>query len=497
MACRPSSRKACASSRPPSSSASASPTTATTRPVGAGHVPDVPGRGRGRAEARTGVRHGRRRRAGHLHGERSREDGARGHARVLPAEPPARLPDLRQVRRVQAAGLHARRGPQARPLLRAQAGPRPGRLRRRHPLRRRPLHHVHALRALHARGRAGRPALRGAARPPLRHRHVLRPRVEGTPSTGNIVDICPVGALLSKDFLHKARVWDLDNNASICPSCSQGCNIELDTRDNLVMRLRPRPNPDVNGTGCATTAGSTTSGSTTPTGSRRRSCATTAAGSRRWQQALLALVERLKAARGGRARGRLALPRQRGQRALLRRLGEVLGGGERVPLGACRRRGRLPGLPEAGPAPGPRGQRARARGCSASSASATTTAQGGLDDAGGATSADRHGRRAGGPAGVVRRRRLALPGARPLALGRGEDAHFVLPVTTFAEQEGTFTNFEGRVQRFWPALQAPPLARPRGRCSACCSPASATARRRPMRPARSCAGGDLHDAFAA
>lgn len=40
------------------------------------------------------------------------------------------------------------------------------------------------------------------------------------------------------------------------------------------------------------------------------------------------------------------------------------------------------------------------------------------------------------------------------------NAHFVLPATTFAEQEGTFVNFEGRVQRFWPALQPPPLARP-------------------------------------
>ena len=40
------------------------------------------------------------------------------------------------------------------------------------------------------------------------------------------------------------------------------------------------------------------------------------------------------------------------------------------------------------------------------------------------------------------------------------NAHFVLPITIFAEQEGTFTNYEGRVQRFWPALQPPPLARP-------------------------------------
>jgi NADH-quinone oxidoreductase subunit G len=39
-------------------------------------------------------------------------------------------------------------------------------------------------------------------------------------------------------------------------------------------------------------------------------------------------------------------------------------------------------------------------------------------------------------------------------------AHFVLPLTTFAEQEGTFTNVHGRVQRFWPALECPGVARP-------------------------------------
>jgi NADH-quinone oxidoreductase subunit G len=39
-------------------------------------------------------------------------------------------------------------------------------------------------------------------------------------------------------------------------------------------------------------------------------------------------------------------------------------------------------------------------------------------------------------------------------------ADFILPITSFAEQEGTFTNFEGRVQRFWPALNPPPMARP-------------------------------------
>lgn len=46
---------------------------------------------------------------------------------------------------------------------------------------------------------------------------------------------------------------------------------------------------------------------------------------------------------------------------------------------------------------------------------------------------------------------------RPAA---AEHAHFVLPMTTFAEQEGTFTNVDGRVQRFWPALAPPGMARP-------------------------------------
>ena len=66
------------------------------------------------------------------------------------------------------------------------------------------------------------------------------------PWAGNVVDLCPVGSLISKDFLHKARAWDLDKTASICPGCTQGCNMMIDTRDGAVVRLRPRPNLDVN-----------------------------------------------------------------------------------------------------------------------------------------------------------------------------------------------------------------------------------------------------------
>lgn len=66
------------------------------------------------------------------------------------------------------------------------------------------------------------------------------------PWAGNVIDLCPVGALVSKDFLNKARSWELDRTASVCPGCSQGCNMIVETRDNVVVRLRPRPNANVN-----------------------------------------------------------------------------------------------------------------------------------------------------------------------------------------------------------------------------------------------------------
>ncbi len=66
------------------------------------------------------------------------------------------------------------------------------------------------------------------------------------PWAGNVVDLCPVGSLLSKDFLHKARAWDLDKTASVCTGCTQGCSVALETRDNTVVRVKPRPNPEVN-----------------------------------------------------------------------------------------------------------------------------------------------------------------------------------------------------------------------------------------------------------
>ncbi len=63
---------------------------------------------------------------------------------------------------------------------------------------------------------------------------------------GNVVDLCPVGALLDKDFLFAQRVWILRGTASVCPGCSTGCAIRIDHNDGRIYRLKPRYNPGVN-----------------------------------------------------------------------------------------------------------------------------------------------------------------------------------------------------------------------------------------------------------
>jgi NADH-quinone oxidoreductase subunit G len=63
---------------------------------------------------------------------------------------------------------------------------------------------------------------------------------------GNLADVCPVGALLSHDFRFKMRVWFLEATDSVCPGCSTGCNIFIDHRDGEAHRLRPRRNVEVN-----------------------------------------------------------------------------------------------------------------------------------------------------------------------------------------------------------------------------------------------------------
>jgi NADH-quinone oxidoreductase subunit G len=64
--------------------------------------------------------------------------------------------------------------------------------------------------------------------------------------TLNTVDICPVGALTSKDFRFQMRVWFLKETKSVCTSCATGCNVVISSREGKVYRYEPRENNAVN-----------------------------------------------------------------------------------------------------------------------------------------------------------------------------------------------------------------------------------------------------------
>lgn len=66
------------------------------------------------------------------------------------------------------------------------------------------------------------------------------------PYSMNVIDICPVGALTSIDFRFRARVWEMSFTDTICTGCARGCNISLGVMNNEVLRVEPRTNPHVN-----------------------------------------------------------------------------------------------------------------------------------------------------------------------------------------------------------------------------------------------------------
>ncbi len=285
--------------------------------------------------------------------------------------------------------------------------------------------------------------------------------LEGTYWHGNIVDLCPVGALVSKDFLHKARAWDLDHTPSICPNCSQGCNIELHTRDNLVQRLKPRENLDVNAFWMCDygrlnyewiNRGDRLEAPLVRDGTQMKAMG--------WKEALSGLLQRLESADG--PVKAVASPFSSNEDlGALKTLVDHLGGGEIV-YRSPRAEDEivLKGFPTL----------ARRRDLAPNGKGADLLGFGrvGSDDA------------TGGLEGVASHPGIVIVLGDELAdqaadfggnaslyvvLGTRAGpatsaADFVLPTTTFAEQEGTFTNLEGRVQRFWPALQGPGAARP-------------------------------------
>jgi NADH-quinone oxidoreductase subunit G len=265
------------------------------------------------------------------------------------------------------------------------------------------------------------------------------------PWAGNVIDLCPVGALLSKDFLNKARAWELDRAASICPNCSQGCNAALEVRDNVVMRMEPRPNDEVNRYFLCDP------GRLDYRWLNRRDRITAPAVGgtpAEWETAVAAAADAL----AGRKLHVLASPRLPNEALfLLQRLLKARGGTGwfTVPTGP---EAPLLGVPDlalrADRAPNGRGaelfgfqriddvpQRLAALG----DGDALLVAD---EELGGSTGA--------GSIVVVG---TALP-------AWAATAAVVLPTTNMAEEEGTYTNLRGRVQRYLQAKAAPGAARP-------------------------------------
>jgi NADH-quinone oxidoreductase subunit G len=284
--------------------------------------------------------------------------------------------------------------------------------------------------------------------------------LQGNVWADNVVDICPVGALISKDFLHKARSWDLDRTPSICPNCTQGCNISLQVRDNQVMRLKPRPNQEVNAFWMCdygrlnyewVNRGGRIEAPLVRDGDRLVSTS--------WSDAILRLTDRAKDRAGG-VRAVVSPFAANEDLGALRQLMETLGGGTGVFRVEQGDEVTLPGFPKL-KLREDRAANVRGAELLGYTRVGDAEAKGGLEEAAAHTgilvvlgdelidAPTDFGSRA---SLFVYIGQFASPAAR--------NAHVVLPATTFAEMEGSFTNADARVQRFWPALTVPGMARP-------------------------------------
>ncbi len=286
--------------------------------------------------------------------------------------------------------------------------------------------------------------------------------LDGNIWADNIVDICPVGALVSKDFLHKARSWDLDRTPSICPNCSQGCNVTLQVRDNEVMRLKPRPNDEVNGHWMCD-VGRLNYQWINRTG--RIEAPLVREGDRltpmAWTDTMLRVVDAVRSVGqgGGVIRTVVSPFASNEDLGAVRRLAEALGGGSGVFRVETGESVVLPGFPRLALR---EDRAANVRGAELFGFERVGdgSGRGGLDGVGGGDILIVLGDDLDdAPADFGLDAKLFVYVGHTLsAVARNAD--FVLPATTFAEMEGTFTNVNDRVQRFWPALRVPGMARP-------------------------------------
>ncbi len=271
------------------------------------------------------------------------------------------------------------------------------------------------------------------------------------PWAANVIDLCPVGALLSKDFLNKARAWELDRAASICPGCTQGCNITLEVRDNTVTRLKPRPNDDVNKYFICD------HGRLNYRWMNRQDRAETPLirqsgilARSEWETTITAAAELLR----GKPVHVVASPSLSNEALFL--LSEIIehNGGRGVFRVTTGEEAPLPGIEDLALR---RDRAANVNGAEMLGYVRSTTPFDGLGDGDVLIVADDD--LDGLPAGTwsSATQVIVIGTTIPKAI---ETPAVVLPIANFTEEEGTFTNLRGRVQRFTQAKAAPGQARP-------------------------------------
>jgi NADH-quinone oxidoreductase subunit G len=276
-----------------------------------------------------------------------------------------------------------------------------------------------------------------------------------------VADICPVGALETKDFHHKMRVWFLEETASVCPSCSNGCNIMISTARERIWRLTPRRNDDVNDTWMCD-AGRLNYKFVEDTERLRTPMIAGAEGlvATGWESALeqtATAISDFTKRHGAKAFGAVVSPHLTNEENY--RFGELVGaiGAGRVAM-AVRQGKQDDLLIKAEKAANARGVRELGlvkgdddgleellKACEAGEIKALYICG---DDILDVVALERL-------EGILARIELLIVQDLKLRPQFGR-AKVVLPTTTFAEKDGTFTNHAGRVQRIQRALATPP-----------------------------------------
>ncbi len=278
--------------------------------------------------------------------------------------------------------------------------------------------------------------------------------------TLNTVDICPVGALTSKDFRFKMRVWFLKETKSLCAGCGTGCNIIIGSREDRIYRFEPRQNDAVNSTWMCDYGRLNFKWINRPDRLVRVATPVSKADGgepARWPDALRELSARLQMVKPGTV-AIVASARQTNEELFLisllaKRLGAIIdtvprhGEGDHLLLNPDRN---------------PNSTGARLLGISAEPAGANIPriAEGirngaietllvfGEDVTQAGIGADL----------LAKLGTRVVSGLFPSATT--EAADFVLPGCAHAEKRGTFTNVKGRVQKFMKAIEPPGDARP-------------------------------------